>query len=296
DVEYSEFNSKENFNQFTTFLSTPLLLKRKIIGLLAVFYRDEKEIEEDDKKMLEILSHELSAAFEKCQQIDRLKKMTELKKALTHKVFKAQEDERKRIALSIHDDLLQTVVASLYRLSSWDKGKSKKLEIESGELESVMQILRDSVSSTRRLINDLRPPALDDLGLEPALRKLAKDTQKAGNINVEIKMKHILRLKPMQELIIYRIAQEALANCLKHSQADNALLKLYIYRKNLILTVKDDGKGIIVDRLSLPGLNGGLGIQAMKERALMAGGNIKIKKLKKGTEVKASIPLAAGVN
>jgi two-component system sensor histidine kinase UhpB len=212
---------------------------------------------------------------------------------LASQVIRAQEDERRRIARELHDDTAQVLFAQLIRLSALKSSDDAAVQELAGSLE---QLTSEALESVRRLALELRPPALDDLGLLAALGDLAQRYTDLLGIPVDYEARGDRgRLNPDIELVLYRVAQEALTNVAKHANATAAWVDLDRTATDVTLSIRDDGIGfdegnvIESDDLGL-----GLGIFGMEERVALVGGRFDIwSEPGKGTEVFAYIPLSA---
>ncbi len=192
-------------------------------------------------------------------------------------IFKAQEDERQRIAAELHDDITQMlmVVAHDIRNIASDQQISADLKTE---IDNVRGEIIDISNNVRRLSLDMRPSILDDIGLVPAIEWLANRLTTASNINCKIEVtgnEH--RLKQDDELNLFRIVQEALSNIRRHSGADDVLITVLFDSDTLKITIKDNGKGFL-SGLYTEGLaaKGKLGLIGMKQRAEFIGGMLDI--------------------
>ncbi len=207
-------------------------------------------------------------------------------------ISQAHEEERKRIARELHDDTIQTMIAISHRLddiASRDSAPLKEL------LKSLGQLREDidkALIRTRRFAQDLRPPTLEYLGLVAALRELATQVQEQSGIEVKLKMKGPeLRFNSEEELLIYRIAQEALRNIWKHSAATRAELSIEFNTEKTVIAITDNGKGCDVGESSEFLKAGKLGLMGMRERALLLGGNLEVlSQADKGTKVILEVP------
>jgi two-component system sensor histidine kinase UhpB len=152
------------------------------------------------------------------------------------------------------------------------------------ELAEVREDARASLEDVRRIAQRLRPEALEDLGLESALEALCGRVSERGGLRVHARLDADLSgVTPEMELVVYRVAQEALTNTLRHAEASEALVELRSEEDALTLRVVDDGRG-------LDGSRPGAGIQGMRERALLVKGRLAIRKLARGTEVRLRLP------
>jgi two-component system, NarL family, sensor histidine kinase UhpB len=196
----------------------------------------------------------------------------------------AQEGERLRVAQELHDEIGQTLTAVTIQAERAADGDPA---LASQALRRVAAAVRESLDEVRRIARELRPEALDDLGLVNALIALCSrlDAQDGPRVTRELQGK-LPPLSPDVELVIYRIAQESLTNALRHSNARFATVSLKAEAGIVTLAVADDGKGMPVQ---LPG--GTAGIAGMRERALLVGGRLSIESRPgQGTEVRLTIP------
>ena len=207
---------------------------------------------------------------------------------------KAQEEERNRIARELHDDTIQALVVlsrQLDNLASSGKGFSKD---KRAVLEHLWQQTNSVIQDVRRLSQDLRPPMLDRLGLIPSLEWLASDVSRYSGIAIKPQVLGTeRRMPPEAELMLFRIAQEALRNMWRHSQATEAEIIVEFDVGRIRITVKDNGKGFDLPK-SVGDLtrSGKLGLAGMQERVQLLGGNITLEsKPGKGTSIIVEAPI-----
>lgn len=202
----------------------------------------------------------------------------------TGKVLAGQEAERLRIAQELHDQVGQELTAVLLGLARVEARAPAGLRDDVAEVQDAV---RDSVEEVRRIAIELRPEALDDLGLESALAVLCERLTERFGLHVR---QHLdARLPPLSpdvELVVYRVAQEALTNVARHAGADEAELTLARHDGGLMLTVTDDGDGLPV------GHTPGTGIRGMRERATLIGASLTIDRDpdKGGCRVRLEVP------
>jgi two-component system sensor histidine kinase UhpB len=197
----------------------------------------------------------------------------------------AQEAERLRIAQELHDEIGQTLTAVTIQAERAADGDP---ELASQALRRVADAVRESLDEVRRIARELRPEALDDLGLVNALIALCTrlDAQDGPRVRRDLQGK-LPALSPDVELVVYRVAQEGLTNALRHSDARSASVSLKADAETVTLRVVDDGKGMPAQ---LPGDTAG--IAGMRERALLVGGRLSIQsRPDQGTEVRLTIPV-----
>jgi two-component system, NarL family, sensor histidine kinase UhpB len=197
--------------------------------------------------------------------------------------LKAQETERKRVAQELHDEVGQALTAVMLQLGRLAKTAPPNVRYE---LNEALETTRTSLEGVRRIAKQLRPEALDDLGLVPALYALVGTFERAG-----LRISHRLpeTMPPMDdeaELVLFRIAQESLTNAVRHGGSERVDLTLERRARKLVLRVRDYGRGI-------DGTHPGSGIRGMRERALLIGADLSIGTAPgaRGTEVELALPL-----
>ena len=268
-------------------LAVPLAFGGRPIGLLAVGARSARRFSDDETKLLalaaERASHGIYNArlFERAQsnaelleqrlvmtlqrqQAEAEHAATERGRLLSH-VVAAQEEERRRIALDVHDDYLQALTAVRMDLERLCEG----LE-EPAQRESASRLARDVAATTdrmRSLVFDLRPPALDWAGVASALRLYLEGTKEGTGLDYRLDVRLDDEPPPELRVIAYRIAQEAITNVVKHAGAGLVEVTLASLDGGLHVSVRDDGRGVE----SPPGVRN-FGLASMRERAESCGG------------------------
>lgn len=205
----------------------------------------------------------------------------------------AQEEERKRIARELHDETIQALVVLSRQLDDLATGSESLSEKQRYLLENLWQQTQGIMEGLRRLSQDLRPPTLDRLGLLPALEWLASDVAKHSGIAVEVKVHGTERRLPAAaELVLFRIAQEALRNVWRHSGATSAQVMVEFDGGKSRVTVKDNGRGFkLPSSMGDLAKDGKLGLAGMVERAQLIGGSLKVESEPgKGTTITIEAP------
>ena len=165
-------------------------------------------------------------------------------------------------------------------------------------LEEFQELIDDTLQGVRRFSRDLRPPTLDHLGLLPTLKGLVADLEKTESMQAEFAVVgHQRRLSSEAELLLFRIAQEALNNVRRHARASRVVCTVEFEDGRVKLTVSDNGKGFEVpQRTSDPAAAGKLGLMGMHERVRLLGGGLSIRsKLGKGTTIVADVPTETSI-
>ncbi|MBX5476978.1 MAG: sensor histidine kinase [Clostridia bacterium] len=208
-------------------------------------------------------------------------------------IIRAQEEERRRLARDIHDGPAQLLANVVFRIEVSQKLLSIDRDRALAELEQLKTLVRHSLQDVRKIIFDLRPMALDDLGLIPALRGyLSTFGERTGLATDLIVQGTERRVPPAVEVAAFRIAQEALSNAWKHGDATRATVTVRFEPGQLSVAIEDDGAGFnVAEALQR---QGGFGLLSMRERAGLVGGSLDIVSAPgEGTTVLAVIPLQA---
>ena len=211
-----------------------------------------------------------------------------------HETLMAQEEERKRIARELHDDIAQSILLLSRRLDILMSRSAPKLPKASvSELEQLQNLTAEIYKSLQRYARDLRPSILDQMGLGAALNWLAEELGKESGIRATVKAEALPSLPSETELAMFRIAQEALNNIRKHAQASEVNITVESNSSNVKMTIKDNGKGFSLSRLTGDlAREGKLGVLGMEERACLVGGNLHITSAPgRGTTVIAEAPI-----
>ena len=216
------------------------------------------------------------------------------KEHLGIQIIKAQEKERKRVAREIHDGPAQLLANVVFKLEYFDKVVDKDVQKAKDEVQDLKTSVKKSLQDVRKIIFDLRPMSLDDLGLIPALKKYTEDFEEKTGLNIELKVLANKReLKSSFEVAIYRIIQEALNNAHQHSGTNTVDVKIEIRPKIVNVVVKDYGEGFDVEEALAESANQeSFGLFSMKERAELLGGKVNfVSQAGQGSKVMLEIPV-----
>jgi two-component system CheB/CheR fusion protein len=212
---------------------------------------------------------------------------------LLREIVRAQEDERRRIARDIHDHLGQQMTALRLNLSALDRGCSEDEELRE-KLDQTKAIAERLDADVDFLAWELRPAALDDIGLSEAVGNYVRQWSKHTGVKAEFHTTGMdkERLAPETETNLYRITQEALNNTMKYARATRADVLLERRDNQVVLIVEDDGVGFDPKRQASAGGDKGMGLIGMRERAVLVGGTLEIEsKPKQGTTIFARVPV-----
>jgi signal transduction histidine kinase len=209
---------------------------------------------------------------------------------LAGKLIVAQEDERKRIARELHDDLSQQLAAVGLSVSSIRRDMAPSFPKDYRKIEELQHRLGSLHDDIHRLSHELHPALLETVGLSAALTQYASDLTELTGVVVNVKIKLESETIPHDvALCLYRVAQESLRNAVKHSGAQRAEMSLNESGHALELAVRDWGTGFDPQGTTQ---NGGLGLTSMKERVRLAGGVLEVESVPQfGTRIRARVPL-----
>ena len=227
------------------------------------------------------------------RDITEQKRMQENLHFYLQQVTRAQEEERKRISRELHDDTIQALVVLSRQLDACASSKEGLSEDNRLRLEELRQQANNIIQGVRRLSQDLRPAALDSLGLLPALEWLATAVAEYSGIATKVNVIGSERRLPEEvELVLFRTTQEALRNVWRHSQATEAKIAVEFDERKTRITVSDNGKGFNLPKaLGDLARDGKLGLAGMQERAQLIGGTLTAQsQLGHGSSITIEVP------
>lgn len=242
----------------------------------------------------------LSAADDKLDEetkshrrlIDDSHKIYEQLRELSHQFLLALEEERKEISRELHDQVAQILAGINVRLAGLKKASMIDRDTLDEGIAQTQLLVEQSVEAVLSYARTLRPVMLDDLGLIPSIRSFIKNLPNDNPLN--IRFKHGLEAEALdntKRTVLYRVAQEAITNVLRHANATSLKVRLDNLEDGVLLVVSDNGKSFHLDRVFSSTITKRLGLLGMRERVDMVGGQFAIKSPPgKGTTVRAKIP------
>jgi two-component system sensor histidine kinase UhpB len=214
---------------------------------------------------------------------DMLDRLESERRESARRALLAQEAERRRIARELHDEVGGTLTGVMLQIEGLAGTIPEELR---GQLEELRETARHGTEEVRRIARRLRPDALDELGLQSALAALAGAFERQARIPVVRRLEQVASATPEEELVIYRVAQEAMTNIARHAGASWARLELRVSQDAIVLTVADDGRGLRAGESA-----SSHGIRGMRERAMLVGGTLEIdSRPERGTAITLTIP------
>ncbi len=214
-------------------------------------------------------------------------------RALSEHAINALEEERKQIALTLHDDTGQSLSMLIINLERLENQLPSEENLLLEKLAATRQLAQETLANLRKIVYGLRPSILDDLGLVPAIRWYAQTNLEEAGIMVEINANgEVEPLSPLLNSSLFRIAQEAINNIIRHSQAEKVEINLSQREEDILLEVKDDGRGFDLGSVREEALQlQHLGLLGMQERAELVGGNTELSSVPGGgTQILISVP------
>jgi signal transduction histidine kinase len=224
---------------------------------------------------------------ENARLLAELRSKNERLQQLFQSAIVAREAERKRLARELHDETGQALTSILLRLKALQAETDP--EVIADRLNGLRYLTSQTLEDVRRLAVDLRPAALDDLGLVPAIRAYVQAVAEQSQLRIRLEaVETEARLSPEIEIVLYRAVQESLTNVVRHACASQVDVCLAQAPEQVQLTVRDDGRGLSLHATD----NGGLGLEGMRERVALAGGSFQARTLATGgTEICLSLPV-----
>lgn len=273
-------------------VTLPLVYQSETIGRLMLAQRaPDESFTPAEQRLLKDIAHQAGVAAHAVRLTNDLQQTAADLQRARQRLVTAREEERRRIRRDLHDGLGPQLASQMLTIEAIGKLLQQEPDTAGKLLQELKEQSLSAIQDIRRLVYDLRPPALDDLGLVAALREGARAYQQSG---LRITIDAPERLPPLPaavEVAVYRIAQEALTNVVRHAQASTCNVQLSLDeqedRQRLRLEIQDDGRGLP------PNYQAGVGCQAMRERAGELGGRFVIEPRRgRGTHVSAWLPLA----
>jgi len=276
-------------------LLCPVKSRGKLIGILTLGSKQANTLYSyEDIELVMRIASQAGIIIENARVLDSLKNQQRQVEQLLAQVVLAQEEERKRISVDLHDSVAQWLVAASYRAQTCSHLLSGDGNDEArSELANMESTITKSLKELRRVVIGLRPPALDELGLTHALQQSLEDLRTDGLDCTFSESGTPLRLPSSMEIAVYRVVQEALTNIRKHANASKVNLRLQFGEDKLLVDISDNGEGFDPSQTLDSAISvGHMGLLGMKQRAEMLGGDIKIKTDEgKGTTITLILPI-----
>ncbi|MFL5393768.1 MAG: PAS domain-containing protein, partial [Myxococcales bacterium] len=267
-------------------ITVPITGKERPFGVLAAATKAKRRFRDDQVQFVWSVANVLATSIEQARAAAELDEKREQLRALSRKLIEAQEAERRAVARELHDDFGQVLTALRLNLQRRTADESENIALVDG-----------AIARMRDLAQDLRPPQLDELGLEASLRwYVERETARAG-LQLELDLQPLVSAPvPVVATTAFRVIQEALTNVIRHARARRVRIALGPVDGHLELSVGDDGAGFdVADARKRAARGGSLGLLGMQERVELVGGDLHLDSAPgRGTTVQARLPLAGG--
>lgn len=282
----------KDFN-YSWMIMTPIIKKDRVLGIMQVDRPCGLEgFNQEEVAIISAIARVTAISMENAKLVDVLGRKELLLHKLVNKIITAQEDEKKRFALELHDGIIQSLIGIWYRLQRITRSNNKAPRDWYEEINDLTALLGEQIEDTRHIIYDLRPVILDNYGLVPALESYSKKMQDQYNIKIQLALgKENVRFPSKIEITLYRIYQEVLTNVVKHSGATEVKVKFSYHENEVRLSIIDNGLGLsdLTQQQCQTGKH--LGLASIRERTLLLNGTSKIhSEPGKGTQVYVLIP------
>src|SRR5215211_3783221 len=271
-------------------LIVPLTHQGELVGALCVAPRSPGEdFSPADRRLLRDLASQSGAAVHEVQLTSALRSSLEDLQLSRERLVETQEEERRRIQRDLHDGLGPVLASMRLRLEACLDLAERSAFPLSGDLERLYELVGEATGDVRRLVYDLRPPVLDQIGLVPAIRQHCERFERESGIKTELATATELSVPAAAEVTVLRVIQEALVNVQKHAQASRVEVRLERQGEWLLVGVTDDGKGLLHSTNGGSGV--GTGLLSMRERTELLGGTLNVdNRSEGGTNLLARIP------
>ncbi len=274
---------------FTSMASVPMITRPgDLVGVLNVHTRDRREFTQADVELLRTVAGLMAGAIENASLHSRLAEREEAMERFAEQIVLLGETERRQLAGEIHDGISQRIVSLSFHLSAAADAVASDPISAAEQIARAQELAAGALDETRLAIAGLRPPVLDDLGLAASLESLARSIP-LPNVAVDSVMTN---LPEHAETAIYRIAQEALQNVLKHASAEHVQLRLSVAAGAVVLEISDDGVGFDPAATAERAGPVGYGLPGMQQRAELLGGQLTADSAPgRGTVVRLRVPV-----
>lgn len=294
DASSIETDDADMLRGIGSVMAAPFRIGDRVAGVVVVSTREPRAFGEEDLRLLVLASDRVGPAIERGRLIERIRTGIDRQRSLSRRLLTAQEEERRRIAVELHDELGQILTAVKIHLES--VARSTPRGTGAANLATAIESVDDALQRVKDIALDLRPSVLDDLGLEAALRWYADRFAQGAGVAAHLSIDALPRLEPNLQTACFRVSQEALTNVERHARASHVWLDLHVLDGALELSVRDNGIGFDIAAARARAISGSsVGILGMQERVTLMGGEYDIIRVPAGgTEVRARFPLGAG--
>jgi signal transduction histidine kinase len=275
------------------FASVPLRSKDKVLGVINIASYAARQFSSEDGRLLDSIATQIAVAVENAKLHQEVQRKDEIRGELLREMFSIQEEERKRIARELHDETSQALASLTASLEVAADTLPASADKTRATLRKAQALSINILDEIHKLIYELRPTLLDDLGLVAATRWLVDNNLGPAGVTISFKTSgREKRLAPKLEITLFRVIQEAVYNIARHAHAKNARVSLRFKKTVIQVHIRDDGRGFDVEEaISSKDRPRGLGLLGMKERVELMSGTLSIRSHPGGgTKIDIEIP------
>ncbi len=281
------------------FASVPLRSKDKVLGVLNIASRGAREFSSEDAQLLNNIAAQVAIAVENAKLHQEVQRKEEIRGELLQEIFSIQEEERRRLARELHDETSQVIASLNANLEAVAGMLPPSANKAKAILRKTQDLSINILDEIHKLIYELRPTLLDDLGLVAAIRWLVDNNLEPAGVVVHFKTSgRVRRLDTRLETTLFRVIQEAFYNIARHADATSVEVRLHFKKTIIRVHIRDDGRGFdVAEAMSSKDRPRGLGLLGMKERVELVNGTFSIQSSPggSGTEINIEIPLSQEV-
>lgn len=272
----------------------PARIGGRVLAVVGVGWDPARRLGHAERDLLVSLSGLVAVAVENADLIDRLQDKEQRLQSVLRKTITAQEEERRRLSRELHDETSQVLSALMMNIDLLET-QAPVDEPSRARVEAVKNLAEEAARNLDKMLLDLRPALLDELGLMPALRWYLAQVSDLWGLPIEFEGGKTARLPDHLEVAAFRIVQEAVSNVARHAKASKASVQVVPDTDMLRIEVDDDGIGFDVVEASARARTGeAVGLAGMRERAELSGGTFEVEStIGEGTRVRAEIPMPA---
>jgi PAS domain S-box-containing protein len=295
-AELSPFGGYLRQRGVRSYFIVPLVVEGRMIGVLSVSSFDVGTFLPSHIEDTLAISIPLTLLIKNAQLLEKLRTANERLLNLTSHLVSAQEDERRRISLELHDEAGQALIALKLNLAMLQAELPGDLNDVKSQIGEAISLTEQTMEDLRALAHNLRPPAIDAVGLSQTLFDYCQRVARQTGIQVTFQDSLLPDLPSHIQISIYRVIQEALTNIVKHSGASWVQVRLNNDLENILVCVTDNGRGFSNQHSNHPDISKGLGLIGIQERMEALGGSFEIVSHGgAGTQLVASIPIQEGM-
>ena len=275
---------------FRSVWGVPLSVAGKGTGVLHLGFSQEYHCMPRELKLLEAISERCAHAIEKAQLIEELHDREEQIRRLGEHMLTVEEEERRRISRELHDEVGQSMLVIRLYIEMVQSDLPASAKHLNAKLDDTRRLTEQTIREMRRLISDLSPNVLEQLGLPASIRQCVTNFSRGFSGKVQLRMTRVDNLPRGSQIMLYRLVQECFTNVIKHSCAENVVLNLSRGNGFVKMKMHDDGIGFDVEQATHK--HESFGLSGMRERVALLGGRIEIRSSPgKGTRVEIAIPV-----